>query len=304
MDVLDRLAHAVARAPARVVFPEGRSPVTRAAAQALAERGLARPVLLDCDEAPPGCTLGEVRPEWTKVLQAARPSLKEAVALKMLGRPMFAAAAMVAAGEAEALVAGVETPTKRVIEAALMAIGLAPDVTVPSSFFLMHKDGAAPLILADCALSVAPDAGELAAIARASAASAQALLGEARVAMLSYSTGTSGAGESVDRVRAATTLLDGMQVVGPVQADAALNQAIAAKKGLEGWDGANVLVFPALDAGNIAYKLLQELGGYAAIGPCLQGFARPVCDLSRGAKAEDIVNATVVTLALGAVGRA
>ncbi|MEM9269257.1 MAG: phosphate acyltransferase, partial [Pseudomonadota bacterium] len=217
-----------------------------------------------------------------------------------LARPMFAGAAMVAAGEADALVAGVETPTKRVIEAALMAIGLAPGVDVPSSFFLMLKEGSEPLILADCALAVAPEARELAAIAWASAASAEALLGAARVAMLSYSTGTSGAGDSVDRVREAAAALEDLTLVGPVQADAALNPAIASKKGLEGWnEPANVLVFPALDAGNIAYKLLQELAGYDAIGPCLQGFARPVCDLSRGASAQDIVRATVVTLALG-----
>ncbi|MGB1033645.1 MAG: phosphate acyltransferase, partial [Primorskyibacter sp.] len=134
----------------------------------------------------------------------------------------------------------------------------------------------------------------LAAIAQASAISARALLGEARVALLSFSTGTSGTGGSVDIVRAAA---EATGFDGPVQGDAALNPAIAAQKGAGAGD-ANVLIFPTLDAGNIAYKLAQELAGAQAMGPILQGFAKPVCDLSRGATADDIVAATAVTLAL------
>jgi len=117
--------------------------------------------------------------------------------------------------------------------------------------------------------------------------------------MLSFSTGHSGSGDSVECVRAASELLrsEGVNVRGPVQADAALDPVIAARKGIEG-EAANVLIFPSLDAGNIAYKLLQELGGAQAIGPFLQGFARPVCDLSRGAGVEDIVEACKIALAL------
>ncbi|MBV6639009.1 MAG: phosphate acetyltransferase, partial [Mameliella sp.] len=146
----------------------------------------------------------------------------------------------------------------------------------------------------DCAVNLSPDAEGLAAIARASERTAQALLGEARVALLSFSTGASGAGDSVDKVRAAAELTG---FAGPVQADAALNPGIAAKKGMRTGD-ANVLVFPDLDSGNIGYKLVQELAGAQALGPILQGFRKPVCDLSRGATAEDIVAATAVTLAL------
>jgi phosphate acetyltransferase len=119
-------------------------------------------------------------------------------------------------------------------------------------------------------------------------------MGDARVALLSFSTGTSGAGDSVDLVRRAA---EATGFTGPVQADAALNATIAAKKGLGSGD-ANVLVFPSLDAGNIAYKLCQELAGAQAIGPFLQGFARPVCDLSRGATVDDIVASTLVTITL------
>ena len=128
----------------------------------------------------------------------------------------------------------------------------------------------------------------------ASAITATALLGQARVALLSYSTGTSGTGDSVARVRMAA---EATGFDGPIQADAALNARIAATKGA-GAGNANTLVFPDLDAGNIGYKLAQELAGAQALGPILQGFNRPVCDLSRGASVTDIVNSTAVTLAL------
>ena len=173
------------------------------------------------------------------------------------------------------------------------AVELLPDGCCP--------DGRA-LLFADCAVNVAPDAAGLADIALASARSAERLLGGARVAMLSYATGTSGSGASVARVRDADgdRVRDaGVEVTGPVQADAALSPAIAAQKGLEAAGDANVLIFPTLDAGNIGYKLVQQLGGAQAVGPVLQGFARPVCDLSRGATVEEIVASVAVTLALG-----
>jgi len=201
---------------------------------------------------------------------------------------------MVTAGLADALVAGVATPTRRVIEAAGVAIGLADGVTLPSSFFLMIFPDGREFIFADCALNVEPDAEGLAAIGRASAKSAEALLGRAEVALLSFSTLASGAGQSVEMVRLAG---DATGFLGPVQADAALNADVAAKKGVRG-GSANVLVFPSLDAGNIAYKLAQELAGAQAVGPFLQGFRRPVSDLSRGASVGDIVAAVAVTLAM------
>ena len=131
--------------------------------------------------------------------------------------------------------------------------------------------------------------------ARASEQSAKALLDRVDMGLLSFSTGASGSGESVDLVAAAAQETG---FLGPIQADAALNPAIAAKKSL-GQGQANVLIFPDLNAGNIAYKLAQELAGAQAIGPMLQGFSKPVCDLSRGASVSDIVAATAVTVALG-----
>ena len=283
MQVLENVVERARAKAARVVFPEiGETRVAEAVTRMRAE-GLCDPV-----------GLAEVSDAQVAALVQAR-GLKESLARRLLAKPLYRAAAMVAAGEADAMVAGADSPTRRVIEAAGMAIGLAEGVTVPSSFFLMLFPDGRAMIFADCAVTVAPDAEALAAIARASAASGAALLGEARVALLSFSTGASGAGDSVDVVRAAA---EATGFIGPVQADAALNATVAAKKGLGAGD-ANVLVFPSLDAGNIAYKLCQELAGAQALGPILQGFARPVCDLSRGATVEDIVAATAVAVAMG-----
>jgi phosphate acetyltransferase len=275
-------AYAAARArQARVVFPELGDPRVAAAAERLRAEGLCVPL-----------PLAEPSDAHVAALVETR-GMKPAIARRMLARPLYLAAAMVASGQADAMVAGADAPTRRVIEAAGIAIGLAPGVDLASSFFVMIFPDGREMIFADCAVNVAPDAAALAAIARASAASGAALLGTARVALLSFSTDTSGEGDSVATVRAAAAATG---YAGPVQADAALNARIAAKKGIAPID-ANVLVFPSLDAGNIAYKLCQELGGAQALGPFLQGFARPVCDLSRGASVDDIVAATVLTAA-------
>lgn len=283
MSVLDRAFDRAKARQARVVFPEIEEPRVAAACARLSAEGLAKPV-------------GLIAPTEAMVVALVEGrGLKEPVARRMLERPLYRAAAMVAVGEAEAMVAGADAPTRRVIEAAAIGIGLAEGVTLPSSFFLMILPDGRELIFADCAVNVAPDADGLAAIARASETTAKALLGRAQVALLSFSTGTSGAGDSVDRVRRAAEITG---FAGPLQADAALNPVIAAKKGLGAGD-ANVLVFPDLDSGNIAYKLTQELARAQALGPILQGFRRPVCDLSRGTTVDDIVAATAVTLALG-----
>ncbi|KKK65192.1 hypothetical protein LCGC14_2976630, partial [marine sediment metagenome] len=268
MPVIEQARAAARRRRARVVFPELHDPRVAQAAARLDREGLAHPV-----------PLAPVSDGQIAALLARRP-MKPALAARMLQKPLMRAAAMVAAGEAEAMVAGAEAPTRRVIEAAAMCIGLAPGVTVPSSFFVMSLPDGREFIFADCAVNVAPDAEALAAIATASAATARAVLGAARVALLSFSTGSSGQGDSVTRVAQAAQIAG---LPGPVQADAALNATIAAQKGVALEAAANTLIFPSLDAGNIAYKLLQELAGARAIGPVLQGFAKPVCDLSRGA---------------------
>ena len=283
MSVLENIFDRAKARAARVVLPEIEDPRIAEAAQQLRAKGLADPI-----------PLSPVNDAMVAGL-VERRGLKDAIARRMLAKPLFRAAAMVDSGAADAMVAGADSPTKRVIEAASIVIGLRPGVRTPSSFFLMLFPDGRDMIFADCAVNLAPDAGQLADIARASEQSAKALLDRVDVALLSFSTGKSGSGESVDLVAAAAQETG---FLGPIQADAALNPAIAAKKSL-GQGQANVLIFPDLNAGNIAYKLAQELAGAQAIGPMLQGFSKPVCDLSRGASVSDIVAATAVTVALG-----
>ena len=283
MEFLKKIYGMARERPKRVVFPEADEPRIAEAMARLGAEGICEPL-----------ALGDVTEAQVQALVMAG-GMKEVMARRLLKKPLYRAAAMVAAGEADAMVAGADSPTRRLIEAAAMAIGPAEGVNTASSFFVMLFPDGREMIFADCALNLEPSAGELADIARASHASAKALLGHSEVAMLSFSTGTSGAGESVERVRTASELAG---FVGPVQGDAALNPKVATKKGM-GAGNANVLIFPSLDAGNIAYKLAQELAGAQALGPILQGFAKPVGDLSRGATVEDIVAVSAIVVALG-----
>lgn len=297
MSIIGDAAASIRGRGLRLALPEAGDSRIREAAARLAAEGLAKPLIIAGGGAAP--------PDLVAVIRARRPKMTEAMAGRLLARPLYLAGAMVAAGQADAMLAGAANPTARVIEAALMTIGLADGVDLPSSFFLMQWPERR-LIFADCAVNVQPASDELASIAISSAASAQALLREEpRVALLSFSTKGSGPGPESGRVAEAAAIANRraphLKIDGELQGDAALSEAVAARKLThlgEVAGRANVLVFPDLDAGNIAYKLVQYLSGAQAVGPILQGFARPVSDLSRGATVDDVIATAVILLAM------
>ena len=302
MSFRGQLIERAARRKARVVLCEGEDARVRSAIEQLRAKQVVEPIVLGGDGLDPAKDrrLGKI----AQFLRERRPDrIRDGVhALDVAADPVNFGAALVALGEADGCVAGAVYPTGEVVRAALWAIGTAPGMSlVSSSFYMVLSGSETVLTFTDCAVVPEPTPGQLAEIALAAARDRHRLVGDSpRVAFLSYSTKGSAGGPHVARVQEAAAhfqqLAPNILCDGELQADAALSPEVGERKapGSPVAGRANVLVFPDLDAGNIGYKLVQRIGGAVAIGPILQGLARPMADLSRGASADDIVEVTAM----------
>ena len=323
MDVIQQFVNRARKVNKRIVFPEGSDERIQKAARWLLDDGIVQPILIGeanklkkqadisgisldgigivCHETAPCLN------DYAAAYNTARIGVSKKVALRLLRRPLIFAGMMVAQGDADGCVAGVANATARVIEAAGLTIGFAEGIFGVSSCFIMvipnSLDGKdTVLMFSDCAVAIHPTAEELAQIAISTAATTRTLLStEPKVAMLSFSTKGSASHINVDKITTATQIvrrrMPNLIIDGELQGDAALVKTVADQKLTDSpvAGNANVLIFPDLDAGNIAYKLVQYLAKAQAYGPILQGLRKPMNDMSRGASVEDLVGVAAIT---------
>ncbi|MDE5785920.1 MAG: phosphate acetyltransferase [Duncaniella sp.] len=327
MGLFEKLTVKAKSMPQRIVLPEGTEPRTLTAADRILKEGIAEIILIGEPKAIKTMAAELnlenidkatiVDPADEKVIDKYAPiyyELRKKKGISMeearvtAANPLYLGCLMVKAGDADGQVAGALNTTGNVLRAAFQVIKTKPGIDVVSGAFVMVLPEGSPygtdglLIFADCAVVPEPDAKQLAQIAVSAAQTARDIAGiEPRVAILSFSTKGSAKSERVDKVIEATDIAHVMapdlMLDGELQADAALVPGVANSKApnspING--RANVLVFPSLEVGNIAYKLVQRLGGVEAVGPVLQGLAAPVNDLSRGCYPEDIYKTIIIT---------
>lgn len=327
MNLFERLALKAKTHPQRLVLPEGTEPRTLQAADRVLSEGLAKVILIgkkdevmskarelgleNIDKAtvvdpddreftePYAQLFFELRKKKGVSLEDARYTVKN---------PLYLGCLMIKNGDADCQVAGALSTTGNVLRAAFQVLKTKPGISVVSGAFIMCLPENVPygtdhmLIFADCAVVPDPTAEELAQIAVSTAATAKDIAGiDPVVAMLSFSTKGSASHDRVDKVVRATEIAHEMdpslKIDGEMQSDAAIVPGVGATKAPDSpvAGHANTLVFPSLEVGNIAYKLVQRLAGAGAVGPILQGLAAPVNDLSRGCLVEDVYNTIIVT---------
>ncbi len=327
MTLFERLTAKAQEHPQRLVLPESLEPRTLKAADDIIARGIAEVILIgNRDEIlakanelglaniakatvnnPEDASFTEKYAElFVELRKKKGVSIEEA--RKTVKNALYLGCLMIKAGDADCMVAGALSPTSHVLRAAFQVLKTKPGISVVSGAFIMllpegcqfGENGM--LIFADCAVVPDPTKEELAQIAVATAKTTRDIAGlDPVVAMLSFSTRGSASHEKVDKVREAMELAREMspelKIDGEMQSDAAIVPSVGAQKAPDSTVAghANTLIFPSLETGNIAYKLVQRLAGAGAVGPILQGLAAPVNDLSRGATVEDIINTIIVT---------
>jgi phosphate acetyltransferase len=323
MDIIQSFVEKAKKNPRKIVYPEGEDERVIAAAAKVKEMGMAQPVILGNPEVIKKIAdaqkisltgvqivslddeqyLNRYAEDYSKCRE-----VKVGIAKKLVKKPLAFGGMMVKLGDADGLVGGIASATSSMIQAAALTVGFQEGLSTPSSFFIMiipeflgEKDKV--FVFADSAVNISPNAKQLADIAIASGTNAKALLGlDPKIAFLSFSTQGSGSHADADKVieavKIAKEINSTFEIDGEFQGDAAIIPRVAAKKVKNSTvaGNANVLIFPDLDSGNICYKLVQYMANARAIGPILQGFAKPVNDMSRGASVQDLIDVTAVTV--------